>query len=51
MIKNLDIIHFPVLYFKYSISGTGFCPETETSSIDYAQLSRFHLTTETEFNL
>jgi hypothetical protein len=65
-ITILDIIHRPVAYLKHNISGTGFyfrlqvefikfgpvvrVPETETSSIYWAQLSKFHLKTETEPN-
>jgi hypothetical protein len=34
-----------------SLSSGGTYPETETSSIDWNQLSRFHLKTETECSL
>jgi hypothetical protein len=55
----LDIIRRPVLYSKRKISETGLClhlqveptqlgpTDTETNSIYWAQLSRFHLKTET----
>jgi hypothetical protein len=48
--------HRPVFLFKtHKVSETEFCccwcPEIGTSSIDWAQLSRFHLKTETESSL
>jgi hypothetical protein len=44
-VKILDIINCPVFYLKHNV------PDTETSSICWAGLSRFHLKTETESNL
>jgi hypothetical protein len=56
--KSLNILHYPVFYFKHDVSETGFCPrfkpelfqvdlmsssETETSSFYWTNLSRFHL--------
>jgi hypothetical protein len=52
----------PFLFKTHNILDTGFClrlaveltqmgPETGTSSIDWAQLSSFHLKTETESSL
>jgi hypothetical protein len=37
--------------FVYPILYRCMCPETGTSSIDWAQLSRCHLKTEPEFSL
>jgi hypothetical protein len=54
-ITILDIVHRPVFYLKQDVSETGFClriqVETETSSFYWANLSRFHLKTETESSL
>jgi hypothetical protein len=50
----LDVIHRPVSYLKHNVSETRFClhlPEIGAGSIDWAQLSRFYLKTETEFSL
>jgi hypothetical protein len=54
--------HRPVYFSKHNVSETGFSlrlqvkptikgPEIGTSSIDWAQLSRFYLKTETESSL
>jgi hypothetical protein len=49
----LDIIHRPVYFSKHIILETGFClrfqvkSENGTSCIDWAQMSRFYLKTET----
>jgi hypothetical protein len=54
------IIHRSIVYLKHNISETGFClllqvehtqlgpVQRQTSSIYWAQLSRFHLKTETD---
>jgi hypothetical protein len=49
----LDIVHRPVFILKHNVSETGFClrPKIKTSSIDWAQLSRFYLKTKTESSL
>jgi hypothetical protein len=51
----MGIIHRPVFYVKHNVSETGLClrlrPETGTSSVDWAQLSMYHLKTETESSL
>jgi hypothetical protein len=57
----VDIIHRPVFYLNHNVSETGFCLRLQVEptqlgptdksnlSADYwAQLSRFHLKTETE---
>jgi hypothetical protein len=53
----LDIIHRPALYLKDGVSESGFCvrlqveptlPDSEISSIYWAQLSSCHLDKETE---
>jgi hypothetical protein len=52
----LDIIHSHVLYLKHNVSETGDSvfvlkwniPVTETSTIYWAHLSKFHLKTRTE---
>jgi hypothetical protein len=44
----------PVYFSKHNVSKAGFwhrCPEIGTSSIDWAQLCRFYLKTETESSL
>jgi hypothetical protein len=44
----------PAYFSKHNVSESGFClrlPEIGTSSIDWAQLSRFYLKTETECSL
>jgi hypothetical protein len=43
----LDIIHHPFLSESQHFGGTGFCLQTWGLSIDWAQLSRFYLKTET----
>jgi hypothetical protein len=47
----LDINHRPVFCLKDDVSETGFWAETETSSIYWAQMSRFHLRAEMESSL
>jgi hypothetical protein len=46
----LDIIPRPVFYLKYNVSETILShlvpTNTETSSVDWAQLSTYHLKTE-----
>jgi hypothetical protein len=45
-INNLDIIvHRPIFYLNQDVSETG---ETGTSSLDWAQVSRYHLKTATQ---
>jgi hypothetical protein len=55
-ITILDIIHRPVFYLKHDVLETGlsspsggtYSAEAGTSSFYWAQLSMFHLKTETE---
>jgi hypothetical protein len=48
---SLMILKFVLTLADGSCCTWCWCPETGTSSVDWAQLSRFHLKTETESSL